>query len=68
MIVALRTKAQAARVADLTGEMLIHDDQGRPTAKVALDDFEAQAKAVESVSVLFRIGGASASCRSRRWR
>jgi len=31
MIVALRTTAQAARVADLTGGTLLHDDQGRLT-------------------------------------
>jgi len=54
MIVALRTRAQAARVADLTGGTLLHDDQGRPTVKVALDDFEVHREAVESVSVLFR--------------
>jgi len=55
MIVQMRTKAQAARVADLTGGTLLHDDQSRPTVKVALGDFEAQREAVESVSVLFRL-------------
>jgi len=54
MIVALRTTAQAARVAELTGGTLLYDDQGKPTSKVALDDFDAHLKAVESVSVLFR--------------
>jgi putative transposase len=44
----------AARVAEITGGTLLHDDQGRPTAKVALDDFEVHREAVESVSVLFR--------------
>ncbi len=54
MIVALRTTAQAARVAELTGGTLLYDDQGKSTSKVALDDFDAHLKAVESVSVLFR--------------
>jgi len=54
MIVALRTKAQAAHVAKLTGGTHLHDNQGRPTSKVALDDFDAHREAVESVSVLFR--------------
>jgi len=55
MIVALRTKTQAARVAELTGGMLLCDAQARPTAKIKLDDFEAHREAVESVSVLFRL-------------
>jgi putative transposase len=54
VIVQTRTKVQAARVAEITGGTLLHDDQGRPTAKVALDDFEVHREAVESVSVLFR--------------
>jgi putative transposase len=54
VIVALRTTAQAARVADLTGGTLLHDDQGRPTTRVQLDDVDAHREAVESVSVLFR--------------
>jgi len=55
VIVQMRTKAQAARVAEITGGTLLHDDQGRPTNKVALNDFEVHRKAVESVSVLFRL-------------
>jgi putative transposase len=54
VIVQTRTRVQAARVAEITGGTLLHDDQGRPTAKVALDDFEVHREAVESVSVLFR--------------
>jgi len=54
VIVQMRTRDQAARVADLTGGTLLYDDQGRLTAKVHLDDFEAHRKTVESVSVLFR--------------
>jgi putative transposase len=54
MIVQMPTKTQAARVADLTGGTLLYDDQGRPTNKVRLDDFDACREAVESVSVLFR--------------
>jgi putative transposase len=54
VIVQTRTRVQAARVAEITGGTLLHDDQGRPTAKVALDDFEVHRQAVESVSVLFR--------------
>jgi putative transposase len=55
VIVQMPTKAQAARVAEITGGTLPHDDQGRPTSKVALDDFEVHREAVESVSVLFRL-------------
>jgi len=54
VIVQTRARDQAARVADLTGGTLLHDDQGRPTAKVTLGDFDARREAVESVSVLFR--------------
>jgi putative transposase len=54
VIVQTQTRVQAARVADLTGGTLLHDDQGRPTAKVTLGDFDAHREAVESVSVLFR--------------
>jgi putative transposase len=55
VIVQMRIRAQAARVAEITGGTLLHDDQGKPTSRVALDDFEAHRKAVESVSVLFRL-------------
>jgi len=55
MIVQMRTKAQAARVAEITEGTLLHDDQGRPTVKVALGDFEVHREVVESVSVLFRL-------------
>jgi hypothetical protein len=54
MIVQMPTKAQAAKVAKLTGWLVLCDDQGRPTTKVKLDDFDAHREAVESVSVLFR--------------
>jgi len=54
MIVQMRTKTQAARVVELTGGSVLCDDQGRTTAKVALDNFDAHREAVESVSVLFR--------------
>jgi putative transposase len=55
VIVQMPTKTQAARVAEITGGTLLHDDQGKPTSKVALEDFEAHREAVESVSVLFRL-------------
>jgi putative transposase len=55
MIVEMRTRVQAARVAEITGGTLLHDDQGRSMNKVALDDFEVHREAVESVSVLFRL-------------
>ncbi len=55
MIVQMPTKAQAAKVAQLTGGAVLCDGKGRPTAKVQLDDFEARREAVESVSVLFRL-------------
>jgi putative transposase len=55
MIAQMRTTAQAARVAALTGGSLRYDAKGRPTAKVALDDFEAHRAVVESVSGLFRL-------------
>jgi len=54
VIVQTRARVQAARVADLTGGALLHDDQGRLTAKATLGDFDAHREAVESVSVLFR--------------
>jgi len=54
MIVQMPTKAQAAKVAEFTGGSVLCDDQGRPTTRVQLDDFEAHREAVESVSVLFR--------------
>jgi len=54
MIVEMRTKDQAARVAELTGGLVLCDAQARPTTRVQLDDFDAHRKAVESVSVLFR--------------
>jgi len=53
MIVRMPTKAQAVRVAKLTGGVVVVDDQGRPTSKIALDDFEAHREVIESVSVLF---------------
>jgi len=55
VIVVMGTKAQAARVAALAGVVVLADNEGRPTAKVALDDFDAQREAVESVSVLLRL-------------
>jgi len=51
----MQTRVQAARVAEITGGTLLSDDHGRLTAKVHLDDFEAQREAVESVSVRFRL-------------
>jgi len=51
MIAQMPTKTQATRVAESTGGTLLHDDQGKPTSKVALEDFEAHREAVESVSV-----------------
>jgi len=53
VIVVMRTSAQEAKVAEMTGGRVIANDDGTPTTKVALDDFEAHRKAVESVSVLF---------------
>ncbi|SHE82311.1 hypothetical protein SAMN02745225_01713, partial [Ferrithrix thermotolerans DSM 19514] len=41
MIVQMPTKTQAAHVAEITGGTLLHNHQGKPTSKVALDDFEA---------------------------
>ena len=55
MIVAMRTKAQAQRVAELTGGRVIHKDN-QPTCKVSLPgDFERYRKDVESISVLFKL-------------
>jgi putative transposase len=55
MIVAMGTKAQAQRVAQLTGGTVILRDN-KPTSKVALPgDFEHYRKDVESVSVLFKL-------------
>jgi putative transposase len=53
MIALMRTRAQARRVADLTGGKVLLDEDN-PTRKVALaGDFEQYRDAVESVSVLF---------------
>jgi putative transposase len=54
MIVQMPTKTQAAKVAELTNGTILCDDQGSPTTRVQLDDFDAQREAVELVSVLFR--------------
>jgi putative transposase len=54
MIAQMPTKAQALRVAELTGGSVLYSPQGKPTTKVWLDDFETHREAVESVSVLFR--------------
>ncbi|WP_298335213.1 IS607 family element RNA-guided endonuclease TnpB [Ferrimicrobium sp.] len=55
MIVTMRTKAQAQRVADITGGVIVVKN-GKPTPKVQLQgDFEQHRAAVESVSVLFRL-------------
>ncbi len=55
MIAVMRTKAQAQKVAELTGCNVLLDE-GRPTRKVSLTgDFEQYRDAVESVSVLFQL-------------
>ena len=55
MIVAMRTKAQAQRVAELTGGKIILKDN-KPTCKVSLSgDFEQYREDVESISVLFKL-------------
>uniref|UniRef100_UPI0023F03BCD helix-turn-helix domain-containing protein n=1 Tax=Ferrimicrobium acidiphilum TaxID=121039 RepID=UPI0023F03BCD len=55
MIVMMRTKAQAQKVADITGGVIVVKN-GKPTPKVQLQgDFEQYRAAVESVSVLFRL-------------
>ena len=55
MIGIMRTKAQAQKVADLTGGSVLLDE-GKPTRKVALPgDFEQYRSSVESVSVLFKL-------------
>lgn len=61
MIVAMRTRAQAARVAVATGGVQLpgtpkRDGTPRLSARVALGaDFEAHRAAVEAVSVLFTL-------------
>ncbi len=55
MIAVMRTKAQAQKVADLTGGKVLFDE-GKPTRKVSLaGDFEQYRDALESVSVLFQL-------------
>ena len=55
MIAVMRTKAQAQKVADLTGGVVLLDE-GRPTRRVApTGDFKRYRDAVESVSVLFQL-------------
>ncbi len=56
MIVIMRTKAQADKVANLTGGRVMPDGKGQPTGKVSLSgDFEQYRSVVESLSVLFRL-------------
>ncbi len=55
MIAVMRTKAQAQKVADLTGGQVISNG-AKPTIKGALPgDFEKYRSSVESVSVLFQL-------------
>jgi putative transposase len=55
MIVAMPTKAQAQRVAEATGGSVVLDENGQPTSKVLIVDFEYHRSTVEAVSVLFRL-------------
>lgn len=55
MIVQMRTKDQAARVAALTGGTILCGQDGTPTNKVAIEDLEANREAVEHISVLFKL-------------
>ena len=55
MIAMMRTKAQAQKVAEITGGVIVVKN-GKPTPKVQLQgDFEQYRAAVESVSVLFQL-------------
>ena len=55
MIVAMPTKAQAQRVVEATGGSVVLDENGQPTSKVLIVDFEYHRATVEAVSVLFRL-------------
>lgn len=54
MLVQMRTKAQAARVAELCAARPVLKD-AHPTRTIEVDDFEAVRGAVESVSTLFTL-------------
>lgn len=53
MIVELRTRAQAARVAERCGGRRLEAKDGEPGRRVEVGDFEAVREQVESVTVLF---------------
>lgn len=67
MIIAMRTKAQAQQVAELTGGKIIFKDN-KPTSKVSLPGgFEQYRKDVESVSVLFKLYDNAGKPSPSRW-
>ncbi len=55
MIVQMRTKDQAAKVAALSGRTVVLGKDGKLTTKVEVKDFEAHRSAIEKISVLFRL-------------
>ena len=55
MIVQMRTKDQASRVANMTGGTILSDKDNKPTSKVQITDFEAYRSDIENISVLFSL-------------
>ena len=55
MIVQMRTKDQASRVANVTGGTILSDKNNKPTSKVQITDFEAYRSDIENISVLFSL-------------
>ena len=55
MIVQMRTKDQASRVANMTGGTILSDKNNKPTSKVQITDFEAYRSDIEKISVLFSL-------------
>jgi putative transposase len=55
VIVQMPTKAQASKVAKLTGGTVLSDKNAKATTKVKLEDFESHRSVIEGISVLFKL-------------
>jgi hypothetical protein len=55
VIVQMPTKAQASKVAELTGGTVLLDKNAKATTKVKVEDFESHRSGIEGISVLFKL-------------
>jgi len=55
VIVQMPTKAQASKVAKLTGGTVLSDKNAKATTKVKVEDFESHRSVIEGISVLFKL-------------